>query len=205
MDTDDFETIKLNDIKPAEYNPRVISVTEFDKLTRSIREFGLVDPILINTNNNRIIGGHQRFDVLVEENNNTGLYDELLLLRRGDIGWVFTKDLLTVEDENHEKALNISLNKITGDWDYPKLNNILDDLVLDGTFDISLTGFDNLDLNMLGEEGLDELDIGSDSLGGNNGGYNQSFMVIVDCEDESVAEDLYNGLINEGYKARIKY
>lgn len=205
MNDTDFEHIRLQDIKPAEYNPRVMEVTEFDKLTRSIREFGLTDPLIINLKNNRIIGGHQRYDVLVSENERTGEYDELVLLRRGDIGWVFTENNLTVKDENHEKALNIALNKISGDWDYPKLNNILDEMVLDGDFDISLTGFDNLDLNMLGEEGLDELDIGSDSLGGNNGGYNQSFMVIVDCEDESVAEDLYNGLINEGYKARIKY
>ena len=44
-------------------------------------------------------------------------------------------------DINKEKALNIRLNNLSGEWDKNKLQNILDDLKLQ-EFDVSLTGFD---------------------------------------------------------------
>ena len=62
-----FEKIRLTDIKPSTYNPRTITDNEYSKLTRSIQDFGLVDPIIINLKNNKIIGGHQRYKVLLDE------------------------------------------------------------------------------------------------------------------------------------------
>ena len=50
------EKIKIEDIEPAEYNPRKISKKEYKKLSKSISEFGLVDPIIINLKNMHIIG-----------------------------------------------------------------------------------------------------------------------------------------------------
>ena len=145
----DFEDIKLTDIVPAEYNPRRISESEFEKLKSSISEFGLVDPIIINLNNNKIIGGHQRYDVLMNEHiNNNDKYDSLKLIKLGDIGWVFSEDSLTVKDDAHEKALNIALNKISGSWDDEKLQELFVDLELHD-FDVSLTGFNEVELKQL--------------------------------------------------------
>ena len=145
----DFEEIKLTDIVPAEYNPRKISEDEFNRLTNSISEFGLVDPIIINLNNNKIIGGHQRYDVLMNEHmNNNESYDNLKLIRLGDIGWVFSEDSLTVKDDAHEKALNIALNKISGEWDNEKLQELFVDLNMSG-FDVNLTGFDDIEIKHL--------------------------------------------------------
>lgn len=79
-------------------------------------------------------------------------YSKLHLLRLGDIGWVFPDTELTVKSDDHEKALNLALNKISGEWDEPKLKPLLEDLSLKG-FDIELTGFD--------EPELKELDINS--------------------------------------------
>ena len=141
----EIEKIKITDIKPAEYNPRSISSEELTKLTNSINAFGLVDPIIINLKNNKIIGGHQRYEVLINQYMlNNDFYAELNLIRMGDIGWIFTETDLTVEDEDHEKALNLALNKISGEWDFEKLTELLDELDLNG-FDISLSGFDGLD------------------------------------------------------------
>ena len=141
----EIEKIKITDIKPAEYNPRSISSEELTKLTNSINTFGLVDPIIINLKNNKIIGGHQRYEVLINQYMlNNEFYAELNLIRMGDIGWIFTETDLTVEDEDHEKALNLALNKISGEWDFEKLTELLDELDLNG-FDISLSGFDGLD------------------------------------------------------------
>lgn len=140
-----IEKIRINDIKPAEYNPRTITSDELQKLTNSINEFGLVDPIIINLKNNKIIGGHQRYEVLINQHMLNGdFYGELNLIRMGDIGWIFTETDLTIPDENHEKALNLALNKIRGEWDLIKLGDILDELELN-EFNITLTGFDNIE------------------------------------------------------------
>lgn len=136
------ETIKITDITPARYNPRKISNEDYKKLTNSINEFGLVDPIIINLNNNHIIGGHQRFDVIFEKYmNGDGEYEELPIIKRGDIGWVFLDEELTIKDLNHEKALNIALNKISGEWELTRLEDLFNDLTTEG-LDLSLTGFD---------------------------------------------------------------
>ena len=59
--------IKITDIVPARYNPRKISNEDYNKLSNSINEFGLVDPIIINLSNKHIIGGHQRYQILLNE------------------------------------------------------------------------------------------------------------------------------------------
>lgn len=145
----EIDKIKVNDIVPADYNPRKISADELGRLETSIKEFGFVDPIIINLKNNRIVGGHQRFKIIQKEG-----IEELNLLRLGNVGWAFVETDLKVKDGNYERALNIALNKISGEWDTGKLDIILDDLKFDG-FDVSLTGFD-VDLDSLNDLGDDE-------------------------------------------------
>ena len=138
-------TISINDLISPTYNPRQISKEEMQKLENSITEFGLVSPIVINLKNNHIIGGNQRFNTLLSINQKKGdFYKELTLIKLGDIGLAFIDEDLTVESEDHEKALNLALNKISGEWDFEKLTELLDELDLNG-FDISLSGFDGLD------------------------------------------------------------
>ena len=104
------------------------------KLKNNLKRFGLVDPIIINLKSNSIIGGHQRFDVLKDSG-----VKEFYLIELGDIGWLFTTTDLEVIDSDYEKALNISLNKITGEFDTVKLRSLMEDLQL-RKFDLSLTG-----------------------------------------------------------------
>ena len=138
-----IESININEIKPANYNPRLIKGEEFQKLEESINEFGLVDPIIINLENNNIIGGHQRYDVLMKNKDKGN--ENLFLIKLGKIGWVFNNTDLNIKDENHEKALNIALNKISGEWDNNKLSELIGDLNLTG-FNINLTGFDDIEI-----------------------------------------------------------
>ena len=144
----DLETIPITSIIPAEYNPRKISDIEYEKLANSINEFGFVDPIIINLNNNHIIGGHQRYTVLLDQYIQNGENEELNLIRLGDIGWIFPETELTIHDEDYEKALNIALNQISGEWDLDKLEEIFTELTING-FDTELTGFNSLDLEDL--------------------------------------------------------
>ena len=161
----DNETIKITDIVPARYNPRKISNEDYNKLSKSIKEYGLVDPIIINLNNNRIIGGHQRFDVLMD-NYIAGEteYEELTLIKRGDIGWIFPKGDLKIKDLNHEKSLNITLNKVQGEWDLNKLEDLFNDLTTEG-LSLEFTGFDkgevkeifkDIDLSSFDDDLLDD-------------------------------------------------
>jgi len=194
-ENDFFEKISFDDIIPADYNPRILSDDEYEKLRRSINEFGLVDPIIINLKNNHIIGGHQRYDVLSEEYRRKPFQDpNLLLLKRGDIGWVFTDEDLTIKSDEHEKALNIALNKISGDWDYPKLNLVLDSLIeLD--FDVSLTGFDDLNVDL--DEEIQTLDDDEPLI------TEPTYEVIVEFTTEEAQSELFNRLVNEGYNVRM--
>lgn len=59
----------LNDLSPAKYNPRKIEPAAFRALEKSVKQFGLVEPIIVNIRGgkNVIVGGHQRFKVLKKQ------------------------------------------------------------------------------------------------------------------------------------------
>lgn len=96
-----------------------------------------------------IIGGHQRYDAIYNSAALNGEFNqELNLIRMGDVGWVFLDTELNIKSDDHEKALNLALNKISGEWDNDKLAEVLEELEL-SPIDIQLTGFDDLELTEL--------------------------------------------------------
>ena len=128
-----IEKKNVKDLLPADYNPRKDlkpGDPEYEKLKRSIEQFGYVEPVIWNEKTGRVVGGHQRLKVLV------------------DMG-ITEVDVVVVDmDTEKEKALNIALNKISGEWDTEKLALVIADL--QGTdFDVSLTGFDPEELEDL--------------------------------------------------------
>lgn len=124
-----IEKRKLSELQHATYNPRVSlrpEDKEYQKIKKSIEHFGYVDPIIINSDNT-IIGGHQRSKILHDLG-----YDEV--------------DCVVVElSKNDEKALNIALNKLDGEWDIDALSDLLSELK-NTEIDLNLTGFDNIEL-----------------------------------------------------------
>jgi len=128
-----IEKKKLSALIPADYNPRKDlkpGDPEYEKLKRSLDQFGYVDPIIWNKATGRVVGGHQRLKVLK------------------DSGVEEVECVVVNLDEEHEKALNIALNKISGEWDKDKLALLITDL--QGTeFDVSITGFDQAELDDL--------------------------------------------------------
>ena len=153
----EFEKINLNSLIPSDYNPRVMSESQTKKLAHNLEQFGLVDPIIINLKNNHIIGGHQRYNILLEKYGGQieGTDQEFYLVRLGDIGWVFEDTQLTINDDNHEKALNLSLNRLDGNFDDDKVTQLLEDLQMDN-FDLDLTGFEDYEII---EYSLDDVDL----------------------------------------------
>lgn len=122
-----IETIPIQNINPAPYNPRKDlkpGDPMYERLKGALTEFGCVEPLVWNRRTGNLVGGHQRLKVLKEQ----GV----------DSVQVSVVDL----SPEKEKALNLALNKITGDWDEQKLAELLDELVDLPDFDLELTGFD---------------------------------------------------------------
>ncbi|MHC4695472.1 MAG: site-specific DNA-methyltransferase [Planctomycetota bacterium] len=127
----DVRKIPIDQLNPAPYNPRVNlkpGDPVYERLKRSVDEFGYVEPIVVNRRTNNVVGGHQRLKVLKDLGNK-------------EIDVVFV-DLT----EEREKALNLALNKIVGDWDEPKLAQLLQEFEGFPDVDVWLTGFDDREI-----------------------------------------------------------
>ena len=129
----EWRTIPVGELCPAAYNPRKklkAGDKEYEKIKKSIQEFGYVEPIIVNYDMT-VIGGHQRLTVLK------------------DLGYTEVQCVVVrIEDEAKVKALNIALNKITGAWN----EQLLADLIVDlqsKDFNTDLTGFEPAEIDQL--------------------------------------------------------
>ncbi len=130
-----IQKIQVNKLIPATYNPRKDlkpNDEEYIKIKNSIENFGFVSPLVINKDMT-VIGGHQRLKVLIE------------------LGYTEIECIVVDLDKTSEKALNIALNKIQGDWDEEKLESLLKELKTEN-FDLDLTGFNSEEINDLLED-----------------------------------------------------
>lgn len=143
--------VNISDLEPAAYNPRKWSKDKTEQLTESIRQFGLVDPILVNSAKDRlniVIGGHFRLKVAK------------------DLGYVQVPVVyVEISSEAKERELNLRLNKNLGEWDFDLLKEFDQDLLSDVGFssvelddvffDEQVTSEDTFDL----KKELEKLDI----------------------------------------------
>lgn len=130
--TAELKMLPVSVLRPAKYNPRKKlkpGDKEYEKIKKSIQEFGFADPLVVNADMT-IIGGHQRLSVAVE------------------LGYTEVPCAVVDVDKTREKALNIALNKITGEWDEKMLADLLTDLK-DAEFDLDYTGFDAPEVDAL--------------------------------------------------------
>ncbi len=148
----DIEYVDINLLNPSAYNPRHHDKESAEQLKESIRRFGLVDPLIVNSNKNRpniVIGGHFRLEVAKE----MGIIQ---------VPVVF----VDIPDIEKEKELNLRLNKNTGEFDFKLLaefdQKFLDSVgftseELDEIFDIEATP-ENFDIDKeLKKVGIDNV------------------------------------------------
>jgi len=96
----DIQDIRMSDLNPAPYNPRDISPEALAGLRQSLERFGMVDLLVVNKRNMRVISGHQRLKILQAEG-------------------IDTVTAIVVDvDEVSEMAMNVTLNsqQIVGTW-----------------------------------------------------------------------------------------
>lgn len=144
--------MKLEDINPAPYNPRVElqpGDAQYEALKNSLGRFGLVEPLVVNRKTGNLISGHQRLNILKAQ----GIEE----------AEVIVADL----DEEAEKAANIAMNKIEGEWDYDKLDEIFEGMDRE---ELKFTGFEPGEVASMYEEALEEEAETPKQGGGGNGG-----------------------------------
>jgi ParB/RepB/Spo0J family partition protein len=98
--------VNVSDLRESEYNPRRFPKEAKDKLKESIKKFGFVDPLIVNSNPERrnvVIGGHFR------------------LLVAKELGIKEVPVVYVNVDKEKEKELSLRLNRNTGEWDWKLL------------------------------------------------------------------------------------
>lgn len=126
--------VKRSEIHPADYNPRKIDEQGKRMLKRSMKQFGVVGGIIVNSQTgNTIVGGHQKVAILDE------------MYKYPDNDYFLRVEMISV-DRKTEKTLNIALNNgnISGQWDYDALARLVPDI------DYKDAGLTDADLNMIG-------------------------------------------------------
>jgi|GEM_PF-3003118 len=143
----------MTDFLPgAPYNPRKISPEKLADLGRAMKEFGDLGGIVYNVRTKQLIGGHQRVenfnpDRAIEKTEHADATGTVAIgyVIEGGIRWAYRE---VDWPEEREIAANIAANRHGGEWDIPKLKELLVSLD-DGGSDLSLSGFD--------EKALEEL------------------------------------------------
>jgi DNA modification methylase len=109
--------VPADSLRPSEYNPRTWNKEAITQLKESIKKYGFVDPLLVNSATNRknvVIGGHFRLSIAKE-----------LGIKEVPVVYV------NISDIEKEKELNIRLNKNLGDWNWSSLANFREDFLAD--------------------------------------------------------------------------
>lgn len=123
--------VLLADLEPAAWNPRTLSSKDKNDLKRSLDNFGCVEPLLVRKEDMSIIGGHQRYYVALE------------------LGWPDIPCVILDLTETQAKVLNVGLNKISGDWETDKLQELLAEIATE-ELEVDLTGFSDADMAAMG-------------------------------------------------------
>ena len=190
-----LQRIPIEKLKPAKYNPRKDlkpGDPAYEKIKRSLNDFGYVDPVIWNEVTGNIVGGHQRQKILVAEG-------------ATEIDCV----VVHIENPQDEKAMNIALNKAVGEWEPVALADLLSELQTSG-YDLGATGFDAAEVNDLFSQVHDK-DVADDDFDEDKAVEAPAFVEVGDiwllgrhrlmCGDSTRAADV--SLLMDGKKANL--
>lgn len=173
-----IEVVAIDSIKPYDKNPRV-NDQAVDKVAMSIKEYGFRQPIVVDKDR-VIVAGHTRYKAakrLGLSNVPISIADKL--------------------SNKQIKAYRLADNRVAQEakWDNNLLSEELFELrELD--FDLSLTGFENLELKNI----LNENDLTVDDLKIND---KTEFLVVVECTSENEQQKFYDEVMQRGFKCKL--
>jgi hypothetical protein len=131
-------TVPATSLQMAGYNPRTIKPAQLQALKKSLVEFGFVQPIVARAEDKLVIGGHQRLTALFALLKDQG--------RKPSDSDVVPVVFVEGVSDDKAKALNLALNKISGDWNYDALASLVQTLSTDAR---ELSGFGRDELQQL--------------------------------------------------------
>jgi ParB-like chromosome segregation protein Spo0J len=126
-----LQTLNLDDINPADYNPRIITDEEFNGLVESLKTFGQQENLIVNKDMT-LISGHQRLEAMKY------------------LGWTQATCNIVKLNKTQEKKLNLTMNNkaIAGKWDDLKLAELLEELKFEDDYEpLRLNKLEPLDLS----------------------------------------------------------
>lgn len=167
--------VPLAQLNPAPYNPRTISAEDMANLKRSIETFGFVENVVANKDGT-VISGHKRLAAARD-----------LGLDTVPVCFVdLTKDL--------EKALNVAMNRISGEFDMKLLPELIASLPAEMQ---QLTGFSDEEVTKM----LDDVATGLTGEGTGDGEA-RTYEVVVTCKHERDQQETMENLKELGYNCR---
>lgn len=168
-----IEYMNTADLKPYANNAKIHTAEQIEQIKKSIQEFGMNDPIAI-WKNNEIIEGHGRLIACSE----LGI-DKVPVIRLDDL------------TDEQRKAYMLVHNQLT-------MNTGFDIDVLN----MELEGIDEIEMSEFGFDDYKIDDVNSDD-DIKEANYNDNISVVVECENEDEAQEIYDTLMKEGYKCHI--
>lgn len=130
-----IETVNVEQLKPYKNNAKIHSPDQISQIAESIQQFGFVNPILIDEND-EIIAGHGRFEAAKVLN-----LSQVPVIRIGHLTNV------------QKRKLRIADNRISengGGWDADLLNIEIGELCeLEDIADITITGFNDIEIDQI--------------------------------------------------------
>lgn len=180
-DFPDYKTVATSDLIPYARNSRTHSDEQVAQIAASIREFGFLNPIIVDGDNG-IIAGHGR--VLAAQK-----------LGMGSLPCIEAAHLTDAQ----RKVYVIADNKLAlnAGWDDDLLRIELDELGEMG-FDLDLTGFSLDEIASIFDDSEQEDTEPTEQP------YAETFSIVVECESEEEQERIFNRLDSEGYKCRVQ-
>ena len=189
---------QLHQIVPNDKNPKEHDIEE---IIRSFQRFGFTNPLIIDSNTNKLVAGHGRLQALkylkareqqapdgIKENNND---------------WLVPTIKRAFLNENEAMAYIIADNKLTeiGNWDNNKLSDMVNELLEN---DVNLTdGIGIYNLNEFIDE-LNQLETtAKETVETNPEAYEAQFLVVVVAQNEKEQENLFVELTERGHECRI--
>lgn len=176
-----YKQVDVDVLVPYARNSRIHSDEQIDKIAASIREFGFLNPIIIDGQNG-IVAGHGR----------------IMAAKKLGIKTVPAIEAGHLTDAQR-RAYIIADNRLALDagWDEEMLRIEFAELV-DVGFSLDLTGFSP-------DEVADILHDGDTSKTVSQGDeFPEVFAVVVECRSEADQELLFNRLDSEGYRCRVQ-
>ena len=178
MKTETIEQVTIDKLIPYARNSRTHSDSQIAQIAASIKEFGFVNPVLIDEEGG-IIAGHGR----------------VMAARKLGIAEVPCIRLSHL-NENQKRAYIIADNKLAlnAGWDDELLKLEIQDLS-DNEFNLDLIGFSAYELLKIMD--LEEKEEQPDQP------VEAVFEVVISCANEAEQENIFEMMTSKGYKCRV--